>query len=53
MLRLYRTVNGKSLRDLAPEIGTSSATLMRIETGQAMDATTMLRLWTWLLSEAQ
>ncbi len=53
MLRLYRTVNGKSLRDLAPDIGTSSATLMRIETGQAMDATTMLRLWTWLLSEAR
>lgn len=49
MLRIYRTVNQQSLRDLAPQIGTSSATLMRIETGQAMDATTMLRLWTWLL----
>lgn len=53
MLRLYRTVNGKSLRDVAPAIGTSSATLMRIETGQAMDATTMLRLWTWLLAEVE
>ena len=49
MLRLYRTVRGESLRDVAPTIGLSSATLMRIETGQAMDADTLLKLWTWLL----
>ncbi len=51
MLRLYRTVRGVSLRQLAPQIGTSPATLMRIETGQAMDADTLLKLWTWLLAE--
>lgn len=50
MLRLYRTVNQQSLRDLAPQVGTSPATLMRIETGQAMDADTMLKLWAWMLA---
>lgn len=52
MMRLYRTVNNVSLRDFAPRIGISAATLMRIETGRAMDADTMLKLWTWLLHAA-
>jgi cytoskeletal protein RodZ len=51
MLRLYRTVRADSLRTVAPQIGISSATLMRIETGQAFDADTLLKLWTWLLRE--
>ena len=51
MLRLYRTVNRLSLRDMAPAIGISAATLMRIETGQAFDAETLLKLWTWLLKD--
>lgn len=49
MFRLYRTVRALSLRDIAPEIGISHATLMRIETGQAFDADTLLKLWNWLL----
>jgi len=49
MLRLYRTVRGFSLRDLAPQIGIGHATLMRIETGRAIDAETLLKLWAWLL----
>lgn len=49
MLRLYRTVRGRSLRDIAPHIGISDATLMRIETGQAIDAYTLLKLWAWML----
>ncbi len=51
MFRLYRTVRGDSLRKIAPEIGISSATLMRIEVGQAFDAETLLKLWTWMLAE--
>lgn len=51
MFRLYRTVRGFSLRDVAPEIGIGHATLMRIETGQAFDAETLLKLWTWLLAD--
>jgi len=51
MLRLYRTVRGQSLRDIAPGMGISHATLMRIETGRAIDAETLLKLWTWLLAK--
>jgi len=51
MLRLYRTVRGWSLREVAPAIGISAATLMRIETGQAFDADTLLKLWAWMVSE--
>ncbi len=50
ILRLYRTVRGLSLRDVAPHIGISSATLMRIETGQAFDAATLMKLWMWMLA---
>lgn len=50
MFRLYRTVRGLSLRDVAPVIGVGHATLMRIETGQAFDADTLLKLWAWMLS---
>jgi transcriptional regulator with XRE-family HTH domain len=49
MLRLYRTVRQRSLREIAKETGISSATLLRIETGRAMDAETLMRLWAWLL----
>lgn len=51
MLRLYRTVRGFSLRDIAPEIGIGHATLMRIEAGQSFDVPTLLKLWAWLLSD--
>ncbi len=51
MFRLYRTVRGLSLREIAPQIRISHATLMRIETGQAFDADTLLKLWTWMLTE--
>jgi len=49
ILRLYRTVHQRSLRDLAPEMGLSSATLLRIENGRALDVETLLKLWTWFL----
>lgn len=49
MFRLYRTVRGSNLRDVAADIGISHATLMRIEHGQAFDAETLLKLWTWLM----
>lgn len=50
VLRLYRTVRNRTLRDLAPEIGIGHATLLRIESGKAMDAETLLKLWAWLLA---
>lgn len=51
MLRLYRTVHQRSLRDITEEIGISAATCMRIEHGQAFDAETLLKLWQWLLAK--
>ena len=49
LLTLYRNMHGVSIRALAVWVGTSAATLNRIERGQAMDADTMLKLWAWLL----
>ena len=49
MLRLYRVTRRLTLRQLAPEIGIGHATLMRIESGKAFDANTMLKLWMWML----
>ena len=49
MLRLYRVMKGLSLRDVAATTGISSATLMRIEHGQAFDVETLFRLWRWLM----
>lgn len=51
MLRLHRTIKGRTLRDVAPEIGIGHATLMRIEAGQSFDAPTLLKLWDWLLKD--
>jgi transcriptional regulator with XRE-family HTH domain len=45
--RLEDVSMGRS--DVAADIGISPATLMRIEHGQAFDAETLLKLWTWLL----
>jgi transcriptional regulator with XRE-family HTH domain len=51
MLRLYRTVRGLTLREVAPQIGIGHATLMRIEAGQEFDSDTFLKLWTWMRAE--
>ena len=50
MFRLYRTVRGLSLREVAPQIGIGHATLLRIETGRSFEADTLLKLWTWMLA---
>jgi Helix-turn-helix domain len=51
MLRLYRTVRGFSLRDVAQTSGIGHATLMRIEHGESFDTATFLALWKWMLEE--
>lgn len=51
MLALYRTANGWSVRDMAKLIGTSHATLSRLERNYAMDADTLMKLMRWLLQE--
>jgi transcriptional regulator with XRE-family HTH domain len=51
MLTLYRASSGTGLREMAADIGVSAATLSRIERGYAMDATSLLVLWGWLLGD--
>ena len=47
---LYRATHLMGIRELAKAIGTSAATLSRIERGHAMDADTLLKVWAWLNS---
>lgn len=49
LLVLYRSMRQIGIRTMAKETGISHATLSRIERGHAMDAETMIRLWSWLL----
>lgn len=49
MLRLYRSINKWTMRELAREIGIMPSTLCRIEHGQAMDAATYLKLQVWMM----
>jgi hypothetical protein len=48
MLYLWRTVHRLSLRDAAHQMGTTSATLMRIEHGHACDVETWMKVQGWL-----
>jgi ribosome-binding protein aMBF1 (putative translation factor) len=52
MLTLYRAARRWTVRDVAPRLGISIATLSRIERGHAMDAATMLKVWQWLIAES-
>ncbi len=48
LLRLHRTVSDQTVRQFAPQIGISVATLSRIERGHAMDAATLMKVLIWL-----
>jgi DNA-binding XRE family transcriptional regulator len=43
----------RTIRDVAKEIGTSSATLLRIEQGKPCDSGTMASILLWLIGEKQ
>lgn len=51
MVRHLRHVEDRTLRELGKEIGVSAATLMRVEQGYAMDATTFLRVVCWMTGQ--
>ena len=51
MLRLYRASQGMSIREVATAIGTSPATLSRLERGHECDTPTWMRLWAWMSGE--
>lgn len=48
MLRIYRASRGVTVRVLAREIGTSPATITRVEQGKAVDMATYLKFLNWL-----
>ena len=53
VLKKYRAMSEKSVRDMAQEIGISFATLSRIERGEGMDGTTLSKILTWLMEESE
>lgn len=48
LLRKWRVMTEKSLRDVAKEIGIAHGTLSRTERGYPLDGTTMLKIINWL-----
>jgi transcriptional regulator with XRE-family HTH domain len=53
VLRKWRTMEERTLRDVAKEVGTSAATLLRIEQGKPCDSGTMATVLLWLIGEAK
>lgn len=51
MLRLWRTVRQMTLREVAPSIGISHSTLLRLEQGKPCDLPSWLKVQAWLLSD--
>lgn len=47
-LRAYRLLNEVTIRQLAKELGLSTATAMRIEHGYAMDGVNLLKVFNWM-----
>ena len=48
VMRKWRVVNERNLRDVAREIGIGAATLLRIEQGKMVDGKTILKVISWL-----
>lgn len=51
VIKRWRVMSEINLRDAAKMIGTSTATLSRIEQGENMDGKTLARIFEWLLSD--
>lgn len=51
MLDAYRWKHKLTMRQLAKQIGTSPATLMRIEHGMECDIATLMKIMNWMTSE--
>ena len=51
VLRRWRIVEEVTLRKMAAEIGTSAATLCRLEKGENVDGLTLVRVLAWLFAD--
>lgn len=49
----YRWVNRLGQREVAKEIGTSTATLCRMERGESCDAETLIKILSWLFAASE
>ena len=49
----YRFANNLGVREVAAEIGTSSATLNRLENNENCDGETMVKVMLWLFAPAE
>lgn len=52
MLRQWRAIKNRTLRDVALEIGIGHSTLARIEKGEAFDVDTWLKLQNWMFKRS-
>lgn len=53
VLKKYRVMTEIDLRELAASFGISAATLLRIETGEAMPTgDTLMKIFNWLMARA-
>lgn len=48
VIRKYRAMTERNIRDVSKEIGISAATLSRVERGEEMDGETLARILKWL-----
>ena len=52
VLKRYRKLGDLNIRDMAGELGISSATLSRIETGKPMDGISLAKILKWMMEKA-
>ena len=51
-MKRYRKLGDLNIRDMAGELGISSATLSRIETGKPMDGISLAKILKWMMEKA-
>ena len=51
VIRKWRLMSEKGVRETAKEIGVNASTLVRIEAGEGMDAKTLATVLRWLMEE--
>jgi transcriptional regulator with XRE-family HTH domain len=51
VIRKWRTMSEKGVREIAKEIGVSHGTLARIERGEPCDGVTLVKIMAWLFGE--
>lgn len=51
LIRLWRKMKDKGIREIAQDIGISHGTLSRIERGEPMEGETLAKVLKWLLDK--